>query len=147
MNVRTKRQAGISLIELIVFITVVAILAVGLFKALGRTLPTAPTPQQITQATHIAQERLELIQGQKDILGFAGVIDPCVGAGAPAICTTAGYTVTVCGVNAGGGCASPPIACPAAIDSNTANCKSITVTVTGPSGTQLAQLTSLVTNF
>ncbi len=144
-----KHHAGISLIELVVFITVVAILAVGLFKALARSLPTAPTPQQITQATQIAQERMEQILGQKDRpgVGYAGMTDPCVGGTPPAICTPpAGFTVTVCGINSGGGCAAPPIACPAAVDPSTANCKSITVTVTGPSNINWT-VTSLVTNY
>jgi Tfp pilus assembly protein PilV len=142
VRVRTKRHTGISLIELVVFISVVAILAVGLFKALGRSLPSSPTAQQITRATQIAQERMELILGQKDVLGFASTaIDPCVGGTPPAICTTSGFTITVTGV-------SPVVACPAAIDNNTANCKSISVTVKdSTTNNQLAVLTSLVTNY
>ena len=154
MSARAKRQAGISLIELVVFITVVAILAVGLFKALGRSLPSSPTAQQITQATQIAQERMELIMGQKDRLGFTNFdaahnADPCVGGTPPAICTPpAGFTVTACGINSGGGCASPPIACPLTVENpaDTTHCKSITVTVTGPSNINWS-ITSLVTNF
>jgi type II secretory pathway pseudopilin PulG len=148
MSMKRVRHEGITLIELVVFIIVVAIVAVGLFKALARSLPIAPTPQQITQANQIAQERMELIVGQKDISGYLPMTDPCVGGTPPAICTPSGFTVTVCGINAGGGCASPPIACPAAIDNNTANCRSITVTVKdSTTSTQLAVLTSLVTNF
>ena len=142
MIAREKQQKGISLIELVVFIVVIAILAVGLFKALGRSLPSSPTAQQITRATQIAQERMELILGEDDVLGFASTaIDPCVGGTPPAICTTPGFTITVTGV-------SPVVACPAAIDSNTANCKSITVTVKdSTTNNQLTVLTSLVTNY
>jgi MSHA pilin protein MshD len=148
MSMSAKRQTGVSLIELIVFIVVVAIAVIGLLQSLGRSLPTDPAPQEITQATQLVQERMELIVGQKDNLGYAGMTDPCVGGTPPAICTTSGFTVTVCGVNAGAGCAAPPIACPAAVDSNTANCKSITVTVTdSTTNKQLATLTSLVTNY
>lgn len=149
MSMSAKPQAGISLIELVVFIVVVAIVAVGLFKALARSLPIAPTPQQITQATQFAQERVELILGQKDVLTFSGMTDPCVGGTPPAICTPpAGFSVTVCGVNAGGSCAAPPIPCPNPIDPSTANCKSISVTVKdSTTNKQLAVLTSLVTNF
>jgi type II secretory pathway pseudopilin PulG len=145
MSRSANRQAGISLIELIVFIVVVGIVAVGLFKALGRTLPTDPAPQEITQANQLAQERMELILGQKDNLGFANmginIGDPCVGGSPPGICVTAGFTVTVTGD-------SSTVACPAAIDNNTANCRSITVTVKdSATNRQLALLTSLVTNF
>ena len=141
MSISAKRQTGVSLIELIVFIIVVAIAVIGLLTSLGRSLPTDPAPQEITQATQLAQERMELIVGQKDNLGFAGMTDPCVGGTPPAICTTSGFTVTVTGV-------SSVVACPAAIDSDTANCKSITVTVNdSTTNTQLATLTSLVTNY
>lgn len=148
MSISAKRQTGVSLTELIVFIVVVAIAVIGLLTSLGRSLPTDPAPQEITQATQLAQERMELIVGQKDNLGYAGMTDPCVGGTPPAICTTSGFTITVCGINSGGGCAAPPIACPAAIDSNTANCKSISVTVKdSTTNKQLATLTSLVTNY
>lgn len=137
---KAKWQTGVSLVELIVFIVVAGIAVVGLMKMLSRSLPTAPTAQQITQATQLAQERMELILGQKDNVGYAGMTDPCVGGTPPGICVTAGFTVAVTGI-------SSVVACPAAIDPSTANCKSITVTVTGTSGSQLVRLTSLVTNL
>ncbi|MGH8750773.1 MAG: type IV pilus modification PilV family protein [Burkholderiales bacterium] len=141
LAMKCRAQHGFSLIELIVFLVVAGIGAAALLAALANTMPRALTAQQITQGTQLAIERMELILGQKDNLGFAAVSDPCVGGVPPAQCTPiAGFVETVTGVAA-------VVACPAAIDPSTANCRTITVSVTGPTGVQIVLLTALVTNF
>jgi type II secretory pathway pseudopilin PulG len=137
------RQNGFSLVELVFFIIVSGILAAALMAALANTLSRAPTAQQITVAGQLAQERMELVFAQRDNLLYSNLIDPCTLLTPAAICTAlAGYTVTVAGA-----VPATPAACPIAVDNNTARCKTVNVTVTGPSGAQLAQLTALITNY
>ncbi len=132
-----KTGRGFSLIEVIALIVILSIAAVALLSALGRSLPRGATAAQITQATQLAQERMDYILGQKAVQGFSGNLE----TGCPAaICTApSGFTVTSTGATAA-------VACPAAIDPSTSTCRQITVTVTGPGGIQLAQLVSLITN-
>jgi len=97
------RSRGLTLIELVVFIFIVGIAAFALLGSFGALLPRSPTPAQLTQATQLAQERMELILGQRDSplagRGYNNTVDldPC-NVGAPAVCTnTLGYTVTSAG--------------------------------------------------
>lgn len=132
-------QAGVTLIELVVFIVVIAITAAALLGAFRIVLPRTITAGQITQGTHLAQERMELILGQRVAQGFTNMTDPC-GGFAGGVCTpTANFTTSTTGFGV-------LVACPAAIDPSTATCKSFTVTVTGPSGDQISQVTAIVTN-
>ncbi len=87
--------AGFSLIEAVVFIVVIGVLMAGLTTALVSPLRTSPTAGQIDLATEIAQQRMELILGQRRATSFATFVDPCLAA-PPAICTPpAGYAVAV----------------------------------------------------
>ena len=117
------RQAGVSLVELIVFILVVAIAGVGLMAAYSGLLRAPPISIVNTVATQIAQERMELILARRRAVGFATFTDPCP---ASPVCTplNPGYTVNAT--------ISAPTGAPAPF--NTANHREITVTVTsGPS--------------
>lgn len=129
--------AGYSLIELVVFIVVLGILGTALFTGFSTALMTSAASPAGIDATHLAQQRMELILAQKRRLGFAGFVstsfDPCMSAppSTQPVCTAipAGYTVSsTLSANWGG---------------NT-NYKVITVTVTGK---EQAALVALVANY
>lgn len=126
-----RRSGGFSLVEAIVFIVVAGVLAAGLVVALVAPLRSAPQAGQLDQAAELAQQRLELILGQRRAAGFAAFGDPCVPGPGPSICTPpAGYTVAS-GIVTGWG-ADP------------ANYKVVTVIVTGPTS---LTTTTLVANY
>lgn len=125
---RAFRDAGFSLIEVIVFIVVLGVLVAGLVVAFASPLRNAPEAGRLDLAAELAQQRMELILAQRRAVGFAGFVDPCPG---PAICTPpAGYAVTS-GIVAGYG-ADPT------------NYKIITVSV---SGAAAITATALVANY
>jgi MSHA pilin protein MshD len=96
-------QRGVSLIELIAFIVIMGISVTALLSMYRAVLPHGVTPAQITLATQLAQERMELILGQRVASGYSPItgLDPCPGA---TICTnqftpTGLYSIIVTGVN------------------------------------------------
>lgn len=119
---------GFTLIEIIIFIVITGILATGLAAVFSTTMRGAAMPGQLTQATQIAQERMELILGQRRAVGFAAFTDPCP---ASPLCAPAppGYFFT------------PPPTIVTGWNGNP-NYKVITVTVTGPTNATLTALTS-----
>jgi len=144
------RQKGASLIELVVFIVIVSIAVTGVLIAFSASLRGGPTSRQLTIATQLAQERMELILAQKQVLGFACFtvprFDPCQAAPAvgacPATvasaqpqCTTfpTGYSLM----------ATPPSL---AVWPTDANFNVVRVTVTGPNGINFT-LDTLVGNY
>ena len=117
--------------EAIVFIVVAGVLVAGLMVALVAPLRSAPLAAQLDRAAELAQQRMELILGQRRANGFAAFTDPCVPGPGPAICTPpTGYAVTSNIVTGWG--ADPT------------NYKVVTVSVTGP--VSLAT-TALVANY
>jgi prepilin-type N-terminal cleavage/methylation domain-containing protein len=125
---RATRDRGFSLVEVIVFIVVAGVLTAALTVALVTLLRDAPKAGQLDRATELAQQRMELILGQRRAAGFAAFADPCPG---PSICTpAAGYAVSSSIVTGWG--ADP------------ANYKVVTVVVTGPSS---LTATALVANY
>ena len=119
-------QGGFTLIELIIFTVIAGVLVVGLASVFSASMRGVAEPGQLTQATQIAQERMELILGQRRAVGFAAFTDPCPGS---PLCTPVptGFTVN------------------ANIAPNwngDTNYRVITVTVTGPSNATLTALTS-----
>jgi type II secretory pathway pseudopilin PulG len=118
-----SRLRGFTLVELVVFIVILGFAAYALFRSFGSVLPRSPTAAQLTQAMQLAQERMELILGQRDVRGYNNLVDldPC-NVGAPTVCTTTfGYAVTSAGTAPGA---------PVAWNGNpTANYKLVTVTV------------------
>jgi type II secretory pathway pseudopilin PulG len=132
---------GVTLIELIAFIIIVGVLVSGLAAGLSGTLRGSTASRPVTQALQLAQERMELILGQKAVLGFSGftaaTYDPCaIGSTHPACNTTFGYTVTPAPLDETGACmGSDP------------NYKCITVTVTDASGATLSRLQAAVGNY
>jgi Tfp pilus assembly protein PilV len=129
-------QRGVSLIELIAFIVIMGISVVALLSMYRAVLPRGVTPAQITLATQLAQERMELILGQRVARGYSPVtsLDPCPGA---AICTPIpGYTVSVNGASS-----------PVAWSGVTSAYRQIGVQVIGRDGNQLAILSAVVANY
>lgn len=92
-----KQKRGFSLIEMVIFITVIGILMSGMLVGVNRSLSLAVLPNQAAQATFLANARMEIILLNRAVNGWTAV-DPCPG---PAICTplsdfatTYGFTVT-----------------------------------------------------
>ena len=138
-------QRGVSLIELIAFIVIMGICVVALLSMYRAVLPHGATPSEITLATQLAQERMELILGQRIVDGYSTAVlnDPCVGGTPPAICTnqftpTGLYSIIVTGTN-------PAVPWPAF--SNTNSYRMFGVKVVGPDGFQLANLSAVVGNY
>ncbi len=137
-------QRGVTLIELIAFIVIMGISVVALLSMYRAVLPHGATPAQITLATQLAQERMELLLGQRDASGYSTAVlsDPCVGGTPPAICTnqftpSGLYSVVVTGVN-------PPVQW-SGISTN--SYRMLGVKVLGPDGNQLANLSAVIANY
>jgi prepilin-type N-terminal cleavage/methylation domain-containing protein len=131
-------QTGFSLIELVVFITVVGILAAAISTAFSTALHQQGTTSDVgSSAVQLAQERMELILAQRRTQGFAAfsstTFDPCTAAipSTQPVCTVipTGYTVGATFTDNWSG---------------DTNYKVVDVTVTGPSQ---ASLTALVANY
>lgn len=127
-------QRGLSLIELIAFIVIMGISVTALLSMYRAVLPRGATPAELTLATQLAQERMELILGQRVAGGYSPLVDPCA-ASAAAVCTaTSGYSVS--SVIAGGWSG-------VAVTSY----REVGVTVWGPSGAKSAMLSAVVANY
>jgi type II secretory pathway pseudopilin PulG len=141
---RAAAQRGVSLIELIAFIVIMGISAVALLSMYRAVLPRGATPAQITLATQLAQERMELILGQRIAGGYSTAVltDPCVGGTPPAICTdqfapSGLYSIIVTGIN-------PPVQFSGL---STDSYRMLGVKVLGPDGGQLANLSAVIANY
>lgn len=137
-------QRGVSLIELIAFIVIMGISVVALLSMYRAVLPRGATPAQITLATQLAQERMELILGQRLVDGYSTAVltDPCVGGTPPAICTnqftpSGLYSVIVTGIS--------PVALFSGLNAN--SYRMLGVAVLGPDGNQLAELSAVIANY
>ncbi len=137
-------QRGVTLVELIAFIVIMAISAVALLSMYRAVLPRGITPAQITLATQLAQERMELLLGQRDAFGYSTAVltDPCTGGTPPAICTsqlvpTGLYSIVVTGIN-------PPVPWSGfGVDSY----RMLGVMVLGPDGNQIANISAVIGNY
>ncbi len=141
---RTGHRAhGLTLVELVAFIVIAAVVAAALIQAFGHTLRGSHYGKELTQATQLAQQRMEVILAQRKTLGYAAFIasphyDPCQsGAWTAALCSTTStpagnYTV---------------ISTRSAADACGSGCTEITVTVSGPDGEVLAQLAGQVWDY
>lgn len=143
MKLNFQRQTGVTLVELVTFIVIVSVAMVGLMGAYSSILTRAPSAAQITQATQLAQERMELILAQKDVQGYASLaLDPCP---ASAVCPTLPTGFSIPTPVPGTDALVAWTAVPGDTD-DTSRYRLITVTVTGPQGTQLTQLQSVLAN-
>lgn len=125
-------QAGVTLVELIAFIVIAALLATGLMATFTTSMKATPPSGDVSQALQLAQERMELILAYKKSKGFTAMLDPCTLASPPTQCTSfpSGFNVP-----------------PATIINNwngSNEYKVITVNVTGP---QTIAITALVASY
>ena len=128
------KQTGVTLVELVAFIVVSALLATGLIATFTSAMRDTPKSGDITQALQLAQERMELILAYKQAKGFNALVDPCT-ITPPTQCTNfpSGFSVTT----------------PATIINNwngSAEFKEIRVDITGPQSLTL-RLTALVASY
>ena len=137
-------QLGVTLIELIAFIVIMGISVIALLSMYRAVLPHGATPAQITLATQLAQERMELLLGQRITDGYSSTMltDPCVGGTPPAICTdqytpSGLYSIVVTGIN--------PAVQFSGLSTN--NFRMLGVQVLGPDGRPLANLSSVIANY
>ncbi len=140
------RSRGLTLIELVVFIVIVGVAAFALLGSFGAMLTRSPTAAQLTQAMQLAQERMELILGQRNSpaagRGYNNTVDldPC-NVGAPTVCTsTFGYTVTSAGTG------TAPASWVQWNGNPTTSYKLVTVTVK-LGGTTLATRSAVLSNY
>lgn len=68
---------GFSIIELVVFIVVIAILSTILFSVFGTVFRTAADPSKQTIALNRAESLLDLLIAQKRLKGFHHFTNPC----------------------------------------------------------------------
>lgn len=129
LNAR-KREYGMTLIEVVIFIVVMGILGTTILSTFYYSLKNTPTVDYNAQAIALAEKRMDIIVGQCRKVGFATFTDLCVGSPSSAVCVIpSGFTVS------------------STITANwnsNANYKVITVTV---SGLGSATLTSMVANY
>ena len=124
-----NKTRGFSLIELIVFIIILAI-SVGIVIRISYPLAYVHRIDNMTQALELAQQRMEIIIQARNTQGFASFSDPCAVGSPPAICSApAGFTLSSSITSNWGG-------------SN--NYREITVTVSGAGD---AYLNALVSNY
>ncbi|MFN3233999.1 MAG: hypothetical protein ACE365_01110 [Gammaproteobacteria bacterium] len=91
------RLKGVTLIELVVFITVVGIVMAALGGAFIMVSRTHGPSIFNEEASYLAQQRLEIIVGQKDISDAYSDIcpNPSTSSSSPAVCQVPnGYSVT-----------------------------------------------------
>ncbi len=140
------RSRGLTLIELVVFIVIVGVAAFALLGSFGAMLTRSPSAAQLTQAAQLAQERMELILGQRNSpaagRGYNNTVDldPC-NVGAPTVCTsTFGYTVSSAGTG------TAPASWVQWNGNPTTSYKLVTVTVK-LGGTTLATRSAVLSNY
>jgi type II secretory pathway pseudopilin PulG len=148
---RRRRERGATLVEMVMFIVIMAVVVGGLILAFTASLRSAPQSKRMTEALGLAKERMELIRAQRQRLGFYGftntTYDLCPASAHPSCNTTFGYTVQSCFYT---GTVAPQDACGFG---STAQCfggntdyKCIRVRVMGSDG-QLAELDEAFGNY
>ena len=149
--VHRRSRAGVSLIEVIVFIVITAVVVVGLVAGMSGALRTAPKPREMHQGLQLAQGRMELILAQRTRLGFGGftsaTFDPCAppGGAQEACLAPTNYTVVApCFYTAAGTCG---FGAANTCNAGDVNYKCVRVRVTGPEGTTVAELDAMVANY
>ena len=130
--IRRRIVKGYTLIELIIFITIVAI-SISILIPIASISHRMVTLTPLIKAPQLAQARMDLILAQRQMTGFSSSTDPCTGGSPPTMCTApSGFTV------------SANIVSSSSLCSPTTDCKTITVTVSGDGA---ATLTSLVDDY
>ena len=97
-----RRSKGFTLIELIIFIVILAALSTVLASVFTNTLKGSPRAAAVAKVAELAQERMELILAKRGQVSFSSftssVFDPCTSVPAstqgPCAGVPSGYTVT-----------------------------------------------------
>lgn len=122
-----KKNNGYTLIELVIFIVIMAIISGSILLALNAVLRHAPKVQHQTVAMQSATRCMEWYVGTRNIHGFSNVT--CPSTTVPSFCTVpSGYTIAT------------NVSCTTLYGDSTANYKTITVTVGGLGSTTLSLL-------
>ena len=116
------RARGVTLIELIAFIVIVAFVVVAMVQAFSGTAKGVATGKMLTAATEAAQQRMEAILAQvrflRSSVGYAGInagnYDPCpplgtwanqaCSSGSSTVASSANFAADSCGIGAGTQC-------------------------------------------
>ena len=123
-------SGGVTLIELIAFIAIAGVVAVALVQAFSGTMRGSHFGKEMTQGTQLAQQRMEVILGQRKTLGYAAFIasadyDPCQSSvWAGQLCSTSSYAAGNFSV----------ASTRSAADACGTGCTEVTVTVASPYG-------------
>ena len=151
MSLTRRGCGGVSLVELLIFIVITALVMAGLVAGMSGAVRTAPVPREMHQGLQLAQGRMELILAQRKRVGFAGftgaTFDPCAPPGGAQEACLAPPTYTVvapcfftgaatCGFGAANTCRGGDV-----------NYTCVRVRVTGPEGTTVAELDAMVANY
>ena len=68
------KNSGFSLIELVVFIVVISIVAVGVAMLIATLLQRSPITERLSDTLSVAQARMELILGQRYFVGYNRIL-------------------------------------------------------------------------
>jgi type II secretory pathway pseudopilin PulG len=138
-----RRSRGFTLIELVGFIVIVAVVMVGMVQAFSGSSKGAYYGKELTQGAQLAQQRMDIILGQRKTFGYttfttSANYDPCQSGAwsAQQLCATTAY-----------GAGNFAVSSTRSVDGCGTNCTEIVVTVTSPYGDQLAQLTYQTRNY
>lgn len=136
MQLTAQKQAGATLIELILFIIIIGIVTSGVSASLLTGVFAHKQIRDKQQATEYAQMRISLIQGQKILHGFSSFDDPCDSSPSLDVCSSGDYTITS-SINSWHDNGWP---------GDSTHYKKITVTADDSEGDQLAEMTTIVTD-
>lgn len=78
---------GFSMIELIIFISILGFISVGTFTVNDNVLRLNGEPSQVLQAATLARSRMVIILLRRQQNGYATLADPCSSSTPPAACT------------------------------------------------------------
>ena len=126
-----NKYSGFTLIELIIFIIITAILGTTILVAFVNGMNQSPVIAQNANADLAAQQCAEWFIGQRDLNGFSSIA--CTSPNTPSYCTNnmpSGYTISTT-------CTSTTI-------SSDSNYETITITVGGKGN---ATLTFIIGNY
>lgn len=127
-----KQQRGFTLIELIAFILVVAIVATGLLVGVNHALRSSGPSTRTTEASFLANARMQVILMKRGVDGYTALSDPCTTTPSLALCTALSNYATAQGFTVVTSISAGP------------NPKVVSVTVTGSGN---ATVTSRVYNY
>jgi len=143
---RDSKEQGYTLIELIIFVTVLAV-GIGSLVALSLALRSTHNIDNQTQALGLAKQRLEIIYANRAKNGYFGVFDPCRVTSPPKICGTsnaAGNSISPAGFIITSSIVTGKLSSTGWIDDVSGVFKKITVDVTGKAN---ASLNLLITSY